>query len=96
MKHIKSYTKEFNSIKKKMIFEIRNFFIVNPEVKFIDIEEVEGSEVNVLGDKIVNTITVNGVSDGGDERDFYQYEELDLCDLDILIDIINNFVSQNK
>ncbi len=71
-----------------MLAEIRGFFNDNPGTE-IDVEEVGGSSITVRGDKDCSTITAAGTS--GVDADF-SYDELDLCDLDYVIDIINTYI----
>ena len=92
MKPLKTFSKKINDLRDNMLTEIKNFFIENPKVE-IDVEETEGSGTNIRGDKDLGKITKNGTV--GIDGDF-SFDELDLCDLDCLIDIINDFIVDDK
>lgn len=88
LKELKSYSDKVSKLRTAMIGEIETFFRNNPDEHII-IEETQGSNVNVRGDKEIDVITASGAN--GDEQDF-DYDELDLCDLDMIIDIINDHI----
>jgi hypothetical protein len=88
MKNLKDFTKQTSKLRDAMLAEINNFFNENSGTE-IDVEEVEGGSINVRGDKDCSTITENGTV--GVDADF-PFDELDLCDLECIIDIINTYI----
>ncbi len=92
MKNLKTFSKETSKLRNAMLAEIRGFFTDNPGIE-IDVEEVEGSSINIRGDKDCSTITEDGTT--GVDADF-SFDELDLCDLECIIDIINTYIDDTN
>jgi hypothetical protein len=89
MRTLNNFKEANKKAKENMLKEISDFFTENPFIEKIDIVEVEGEDLNVRGDKMVDSIYSDRVTGYGGEFDF---EELDLCDLECIIDIINNWI----
>ena len=89
MKKLNSYHKETSELKERLLSEVERFFSENQWCEDIDIEKVEGCEISVRGNEPVGKINKYGVHRQGQSFDF---DELDMCDLSYIIDIINMFI----
>ena len=89
MKKLDQRTSELSEIRKDLLSQIRDFFLLNPTVKI----NVEGSGYTLFDHQEVTEITPEGVIANDS---LLPFGEMDLDDIDYTVGVINNFIEDTK
>lgn len=90
---LKTFDKEIDALKDKLVSEIKRFFIENPDIETIETEDMDES-INVMGSNYVNSFNDRGVE--CDYEATYIYEDLYVDDLNGILALFNTYMDKNK